>query len=147
MHKIKMILSISLLIIGLISVRVFESYLFYDPFNSYFKNNFQNLPIPDFNLLKLVSSLTLRFIINVTISLSIIGVLFKNKTFIKAALWVNIIFYLILLTSFIIFSEFESNWIKMLLFYIRRFLIHPILLLILVPGFYFIKLTKSQHQQ
>ncbi len=139
-----MIISVSLLIVALISVRVFESNLFYDPFNFYFKSNFQNLPIPDFNIVRLTYSLTLRFLINLTISLSIIWVLFKNKTYLKASLWVNFTFFVILLTSFIIFSEFESNWIKMLLFYIRRFLIHPIFLLILVPGFYFIQFKKTQ---
>ncbi|MEO9953980.1 MULTISPECIES: exosortase F system-associated protein [Nonlabens] len=146
MHKVKIILSVSLLIIGLISVRVFESYLFYDPFNSYFKNNFQNLSIPDFNVLKFILSLTLRFLINLIISLSIIWVLFKTKSYIKATLWVNLTFYILLLTGFIIFSQFDSNWIKMLLFYIRRFLIHPILLLILVPGFYFTTFTKNDNK-
>ncbi|WP_298951866.1 exosortase F system-associated protein [uncultured Nonlabens sp.] len=141
-----MILIISVLILGLISVRVFESYLFYDPFNFYFKNNFQNISIPNFSIIKLLSSFTLRFLINLILALSIIWFLYRSKSFIKATFWVNFTSYLILLTCFMIFSEFDYNWIKMLLFYIRRFLIHPILLLILIPGFYFIKFIKTKNQ-
>ncbi|GAL74771.1 hypothetical protein JCM19275_3626 [Nonlabens ulvanivorans] len=50
--------------------------------------------------------------------------------------------YIILIVAFTLLIDADSSFMKMALFYIRRFLIQPILLFILVAGFYFLK-TKG----
>lgn len=143
MFKEKSLIQLIISIVGLISIRIFESSLFYDPFNFYFKDNFQELPIPKLDTLHFYSSLSFRFILNLGLTLIIIWNLFKEKNYLKATVWVNLIFFIFLIGAFILFSQLEYPWVKMILFYIRRFLIHPILLLVLVPAFYFLERTTT----
>ena len=141
--KRKSSIQLILSIIALISIRFFESRLFYDPFNSYFKGDFQELPIPKLETVHFYTSLSFRYLLNLGITLIIIWNLFKEKNYLKATAWVSLIFFICLIGAFIVFSHLEYPWVKMILFYIRRFLIHPILLLVLVPAFYFLERTTT----
>ncbi|GAL01029.1 hypothetical protein JCM19314_2229 [Nonlabens ulvanivorans] len=76
------------------------------------------------------------------LSLWIIWFLYKRESYIHAALWVYLFAYIILIVAFTLLIDADSSFMKMALFYIRRFLIQPILLFILVAGFYFLK-TKG----
>lgn len=145
MHKFKSILLVIVSLVGLISVRVFAEKLFYDPFNDYFKSNFQLQPLPEFESLLYVLSVIFRYGLNLLFTLIIIWALYKSKEFIKGTLWVYLLAFIILISSFFILTLFDDEWVKMCLFYVRRFLIHPILLFILVPGFYFISKTKGKN--
>jgi exosortase F-associated protein len=129
-------------LLGLASVRLLENDLFYDPFIAYFKSNFQLQPLPDLDKGLYVISTVFRYFINLLFTVCMIWFLYKSKEFVKATLWVHLFSFIILLAVFFILLPLEDEWVKMTLFYIRRFLIHPILLFILVPGFYFI--SKKQ---
>ena len=129
-----------LFLVGLLAlIRAFEDQLFYDPFLDYFKNDFANLPLPIFNPFQLFFGLLFRYTLNTFVSLGIIYVLFKDVQMVKFALVLYYFFFMILIISFfyIIFYIKESN--NFVLFYVRRFLIQPIFVLLFVPAFYYQK--------
>jgi exosortase F-associated protein len=129
-----------LFLVGLLAlIRAFEDQLFYDPFLDYFKNDFANLPLPNFNPFQLFFGLLFRYTLNTVVSLGIIYVIFKEVQMVKFALVLYYFFFMILIISFfyIIFYIKESN--NFVLFYVRRFLIQPIFVLLFVPAFYYQK--------
>lgn len=122
----------------LILVRAFESKLFYDPFIHYFKNDYLYKEIPKFNSVKLYVHISFRYFMNSFISLGIIYCLFQ-KQFLKFSVkFYSLAFIILLLLLFFVvqLNLFESY---LPIFYIRRFLIHPIFVLLLIPAFYYSK--------
>ena len=136
-------IAIFLLIIGLVLVRGFEVRLFQDPLQTYFESGFQNYPIPAVNLLKQLGLTSLRFLMNTVLSLWILWFLYKRESYINASLWVYLIAYVALGTIFIAALHSSGDLAKMILFYARRFLIHPLLLFVLIAGFYFFLRSKG----
>lgn len=128
----------------LVSVRFFESVLFYDPLNEYFHNNFQTMPYPEMELGKLLLSNSLRFLINCVTSLWILWFLYKSRIYVKAGLWVFLFAFVLLTAMMLALLQVETDLAKMTLFYTRRFLIHPILLFILVAGCYYLNTQKKE---
>jgi len=142
LNKTLSIVLVVISLLGLACVRLLENDLFYDPFISFFKSSFQSQPLPDLNKgLYLISTLS-RYFINLLFTVVIIWLLYKNKEYVKATLWVHLFACIILLGVFFILVPLEEEWVKMALFYIRRFLIHPLLLFILIPGFYLASKTN-----
>lgn len=125
----------------LISIRFFEASLFYDPLLSFFKSNYATEPLPEFNTLQLLLNTAFRFWGNSLISLGILCVVFRDKGVFKLSLFLYVLFFALLFVAFyvLLFSSEAGN--HMLLFYVRRFLIQPLLLLLLLPAFYFHKKT------
>ncbi len=140
-HKSRIALAM-LFVIALVLIRAYEDSLFYDPFLNYFKINYYNLPIPEIDTIQLFLGLFLRYFLNTTLSLAIIYVLFKDLDAIKFAAFLYLLFFVILTIAFfyILLKSGETN--KMGLFYIRRFLIQPIFLLLFLPAFYYQKQKK-----
>ena len=140
MNKYIRFLIVGFLFFLLVLVRGFASNLFYDPLITYFKNDYLYKEIPEFNSLKLYVNIFLRYLLNSFISIGIIYVLFKNQ-FIKFSLQFYIIAFVILI--FLLFIIVHFNLFKSYLpvFYLRRFLIHPIFILLLIPAFYY----QSKH--
>lgn len=137
-HKVRIALSM-LLIILLALIRAYEDSLFYDPFLNYFKTDYYNLPLPEINNLHLFFGLFFRYFLNTTLSLAIIYVLFKDVEAVKFASILYLMFFVILVIAFffVLFYIGETN--KMALFYVRRFIIQPIFLLLFLPAFYYQK--------
>lgn len=117
-------------------IRALENQLFYDPFLEYFEKDFKNLPFPSIDLFKLSISLLLRYILNTGLSLALIYILFSDKEMLKFTAVLYVFFGVILLALFYSILHFfpEGAW---LLFYVRRFLIQPIFILIFIPAFYY----------
>ena len=134
-HKTQIFLVI-LAIVGFAVIRNYEEVLFYDPFLIFFKNEFSHQQLPDFVEWKLLFHLFLRYVVNTVLSLFIIYILFRNKGFLKLASVLYIVFFVILMLSFLVVIHFFSDQL-MVLFYIRRFIIQPLFLLLFIPGFYF----------
>jgi exosortase F-associated protein len=131
-----------LLILLLVSVRAYENSLFYDPFLSYFKGDFNVMPLPKYDLLPFLMGLLFRYGLNSVLSLGLIYVLFKDLLMIKFASFLYLFFFvalIVLFFSIIYYSGSHNNW---LLFYVRRFLIQPILVLLFIPAFYYQKVNK-----
>jgi len=127
------------LLLCFVLVRFYENILFYDPFLDYFKSDFNNLPLPEFDTFKLVLNLLFRYSLNTGISLGLIYVIFKDSMMIRfSVILYSIAFVLLLITMFLVIHVYGSEN-NLLLFYVRRFLIQPIFVLLFIPGFYFQK--------
>ena len=127
------------LILLLVLIRAFEDTLFYDPFLNYFKDEYAHLPFPQINIFKLFFSLGIRFYLNSVISLLLLYVIFKDKQIVKFSALLYMILGSVLMISFIFTLISYGEESKMTLFYIRRFLIQPIFILLFIPGFYYQK--------
>ncbi len=137
-NKVRVI-QLLFLVLLLVLVRAYENELFYDPFLDFFKQDFTNLHLPNVDLLSLFLGVFFRYILNTLFSLGIIYVLFKEVMMIRFAFVLYCFFFLIFVVTFfyvIYFTTQNHNWI---LFYIRRFLIQPIFLLLFIAGFYYQK--------
>lgn len=133
-NKIR-VLVLFLLVLVLASIRIYEESLFYDPFLDYFKANFSNLPLPILEKFNLFLSLFFRYSLNSIVSIVFIQVAFKDFNFTKFASVLYVLLFIILTIAFFVVLEFYADENKMELFYIRRFLIQPLFLLLFIPGY------------
>lgn len=130
------------LFILLVLVRVFEDVLFYDPYLQFFQNDYLYIDSPRREIAKLVFNTSLRFLINTILSLGIIYVSFKDRSIVKFSVVIYAIVYVVLLIPFLYFVINPKQEDYYLFFNVRRFLIQPILLIILLPAFYYYKLKR-----
>ncbi len=63
MHKIVTYILVGLLVLLLVLIRAFENVLFYDPYLTFFENDYLYIDSPRREVLKLVLSTTFRFVI------------------------------------------------------------------------------------
>lgn len=126
-------------ILGLISVRILEDRIFYDPFLNYFHEANKNLPFPDFEWGKLIPGYIFRFILNLLFSCVVIHFWFRNKQWtIQGAVLITIIFAITFpIYLYCIYDRFEIGYLFS--FYMRRFVIQPLTLLLIIPMFYYRK--------
>ncbi|RQO39173.1 exosortase F system-associated protein [Chryseobacterium sp. KBW03] len=126
-------------ICGLISVRVLEDRLFYDPFLTYFHEANKNIEFPAFEWGKLILGHVFRFVLNLLFSCLIIYGLFKNKQWaVQGAVMMLIVFAIALpIYLYCIHDQFEIGYLFS--FYMRRFVIQPLIILLIVPMFYYRK--------
>ncbi|CCB70131.1 exosortase F system-associated membrane protein [Flavobacterium branchiophilum] len=136
------IVYVMICILGIIAVRVFENQWFYDPLIHYFKNDFYNNPIPNMDQMALYFGLTLRYFCNSLLSIIILFLVFKDLNLTKFSAILYLFFYILLIITFFTLLHFDANNQKMFLFYVRRFLIQPIFLLLFLPAFYYQKKQK-----
>ena len=141
-NKFRIIVGLVLVLL-LILIRAFENQLFYDPFLSYFKSEYTNVAFPKINTIKLFLSLGFRYYLNSMISLGILYLLFNEFKLVKFSTFLYVLFGSILMISFffVLLKLGESS--KMTLFYIRRFIIQPIFLMLFIPAFYYQKKIKK----
>jgi exosortase F-associated protein len=137
-HKIRISLAL-LLIVLLVLIRAYEDSLFYDPFLDYFKGQYYNLPLPEIENIQLILGFFFRYFLNTALSLGLIYIMFKDIDAVKFASVLYLIFFVILLAAFFFILLNNGETHKMALFYIRRFLIQPIFLLLFLPAFYYQK--------
>ncbi|MBU2939884.1 exosortase F system-associated protein [Lacinutrix sp. C3R15] len=123
----------------LILIRVFEEQIFYDPYLSFFKNDYLYLDSPRQETFKLTLFTVLRYLLNTIISLTILFVLFKDKNIVKFSAIIYAISLVVLLLLFLYFVINPRQEDYYLFFNIRRFLIQPLILLLLIPAFYYFK--------
>tara|TARA_B100000767_G_C19696565_1_gene506427 strand:- start:134 stop:565 length:432 start_codon:yes stop_codon:yes gene_type:complete len=124
-------------------VRAFESQLFYDPLLEYFKNDYLYKPIYDMDVWRLTLNMLFRYALNSLISLGFIWVLFKRKDYLKFSGYFLILAFIVLIVIFVLLlrDNFEGGYL--LLFYVRRFIIHPLFILLLLPAFYYQKISNE----
>ena len=130
---------VALGIFGLISVRIFEEQLFYDPFLKYFHEANKNAQFPDFLWGKLIWNYFLRFFLNLIISAAVIYFLFRNKNWTFQAVILMVLVFAITFSLYLycIYTRFEIGYLFS--FYMRRFVIQPLILLLIIPLFYYRK--------
>lgn len=139
MHKLTKYGLLTVLGVLLILIRVFEEQIFYDPYLSFFKNDYLYLDSPRQETLKLTMFTVLRYVINSVISLAILFVLFKDKSIVQFSAIIYTIALVLLLALFLYFIISPRKEDYYLFFNLRRFLIQPLILLLLIPAFYYYK--------
>ena len=126
----------------LILIRFFENELFYDPYLTFFQNDYLYIDSPRREVLKVTAFTTLRYVLNTIISLGILYVFFKDKSIIKFSVIIYTIAYILLLLIYLYFVVNPRQEDYYLFFNVRRFLIQPIILILLLPAFYYHKLKN-----
>ncbi|AWM14134.1 exosortase F system-associated protein [Flavobacterium sp. NRK F10] len=136
----KNIAGITGLLLLLVGVRVFEDALFYDPFINFFKTEFQHQRLPDFDAVQLFLGLLFRYSVNTVLSLGILCLLFRQKQILVVSFWMYVLFFILLSIAFFWLLRYDPDY--MMLFYVRRFLIQPLFLVLFIPAFYYQKFAK-----
>lgn len=126
-------------ILGLISVRFLEDKIFYDPFLEFFKGDYKVSQIPDFIAWKLALSHIFRFLLNLFFSAVVVHFMFLNKKWTLQAIALMTIAFLFFFPIYLwcLFSKMEIGYL--FTFSVRRFVIQPIVLLLVIPIFYYRK--------
>jgi len=132
-----------LLFIGLlVLIRVFENDIFYDPYLVFFQNDYLYIDSPRREIFKLTMFTSLRFLMNSIISLIILYITFKDKSILKFSIIIYLISFVILILLFLYFVSDPRREQYYLFFNVRRFLIQPIILILLLPAFYYNRLKR-----
>jgi exosortase F-associated protein len=139
-NKLK-ILQVLLLVILLATIRGYENEFFYDPFLNFFKSD-SSSNYPVFDSGKLLTNLIFRYVLNSAISLVILYLIFSEMAIVKFSAVLYVVFFVILILIFFIFLNYFDESHKLILFYIRRFLIQPIFLMLFIPAHYYQKKIK-----
>lgn len=134
------IVGIIILLVLLVCVRIFQSALFYDPLLPFFKR--EGISLPEYDSTKLFLSIIFRYFLNTVLSLGILWLVFKDKAIMRLCLILYGLLFVVLTSAyFIILNSEEVN--LLLLFYVRRFLIQPLFLILFLPAFYYQKSIKT----
>ncbi|TYA57965.1 exosortase F system-associated membrane protein [Formosa maritima] len=139
MNKLLKYIAFFVLVGLLVLIRIFEEQLFYDPYLAFFKSDYLYIDSPRQEVFKLVSYTTLRYVLNTVISLGILYVLFKDKSVIKFSILIYSVAFLIFISMFLYFVINPKQEDYYLFFNVRRFLIQPLIALLLIPAFYYHK--------
>ena len=142
-HKLQFVLVV-IMIVLLALIRTYEDILFYDPFLEYFKTDYNSLSLPIIDQQLLLLNLLFRFVLNTVLSLGIIYLLFQNRELTKFAAILYFSFFLILIIAFYIVINYFEDF-KSMVFYVRRFLIQPLFLLLFIPAFYFQEIVAKKN--
>ena len=134
-HKGKILIAI-FIIVSFGVIRAFEGKLFYDPFLTYFESDFKDAPFPQIEPFTLFLGLLLRYLLNTVLSLLLIYTLFQDIEILKFSIILYAFFLILLLGMFVVILNYFQDW-NWLLFYVRRFIIQPIFVLLFIPAFYY----------
>jgi len=126
----------------LVAIRAFEDDLFYDPYLTFFENDYLYIDSPRREIVKLTAFTSLRYVLNTLASLGILYFIFNDKIMIKFSVLLYALAYVLLLIPFLYFVIKPNQEDYYLFFNIRRFLIQPIGLILLLPAFYYYKLNR-----
>lgn len=126
-------------LIGVLAVRAFEQDLFYDPLIEFFKGDHQHMPIPELKWGKYLLHVVGRYVLNSLLSLLALWALFQNKDYLKFSGLLMLGLLVLLLPALVLLIKSSEPGSYMALFYVRRFLMQPLLVLLLIPAFYFQK--------
>jgi exosortase F-associated protein len=139
MSKKNRLIILFALFVSLVAVRYLATKWLYDPFQSYFDHDYLLKPIPEYHGLKLFFNMFIRYAVNTLISLVIIWMAFRDRDLLRFAVKFYLLAFVFLTFTFFVVLTGELKDGYLFAFYIRRFIIHPVLLLILFPAFFFKK--------
>lgn len=131
---------IGMLVLLLVLVRLFEHELFYDPFMLFYQQGFS--AVPEAYPAELFFNVVVRYVINALISLAILYVVFESRSILRFSALLYVVVFLLLFPLFMYLVPHMQEDDFLAAFYVRRFLVHPILILILLPAFYYQRLKE-----
>lgn len=140
------IAGISILVILLALIRFYQSHLFYDPLIDFYNSDYLQNKLPPFDATELLLNVFYRYFLNSLISLAIIYIAFVDKSIVRFSFYLYSILFAVVFPvfMFLLFTIENENYLA--LFYVRRFLIQPIFVIILLPAFYYYRLTTRNHK-
>lgn len=118
-------------------IRMFQTELFTDPFIDFFKGNYAQKKPPVINELSLYFNTAFRYFLNTIISLIAIWVAFPKQSILKFSVAFYLFAFVVLMLAKIILVHQLQPELYSAFFYVRRFLIQPIFVIILLPAFYY----------
>lgn len=130
---------IGILALSLLLIRMFEKDLFYDPFLEFFHGDTQNKIVPEFDPFKLFLGILFRYFMNGIFTILILYFLFKDFSIVKLTSFLLLIFFVVLIILFFSLLYFSESPDYLFVFYVRRFLIQPLFLILFVPAFFYQK--------
>lgn len=141
MRKIIRYFLIFILLLVLVLVRAYENEMFYDPFIIFFQNDYLYTSVPEFEYGRLIWDLFLRYLLNSIISLGIIYLVFEKLGYVILSAKLYVLGFILLISAyiFLLSTGFENGYL--LPFYVRRFLIHPLFLLLLMAALLYEKIA------
>jgi exosortase F-associated protein len=139
-NKFRVLIAIGALL-ALVAVRAFEQKMFYDPFLPFFKTEFQGKSLPNYEGFKLFLNTFLRYFLNTIFSILLIYQIFKEKKLVVFVSWLYLFLFVVLAAMYFGMLYFETSD-YLVLFYVRRFLIQPLFLVLFIPAFYYQRKSK-----
>ena len=144
MRKVWKYIAIGFLFGLLVLIRAFENELFYDTFLSFFKHDYLQANIPTYNAWLLFLNHIFRFALNMLVSLAIIYIAFENMHVLKFSIGLYLVAFVILVSLYFYLIQHTLADDYVLTFYVRRFLIQPLFILILLPALYYQRKIKHE---
>jgi len=132
-------------ILGLIGIRMVEGDLFYDPFLEYFHEANKQIAVPEFVWSKLILNHLFRFLLNLICSAIILQAIFNNKKWTVQGIVLMILVFAITFPVYLYCLHTELEIGYLFTFYMRRFVIQPIILLLIIPLFYYRKMLLKNN--
>jgi exosortase F-associated protein len=139
-NKFRILIAVGALL-ALVAVRAFEQKMFYDPFLNFFKTEFQGKSLPNYEGFKLFLNLFLRYFLNTIFSILLIYQIFKQKKLIVFVSWLYLFLFVVLAIIYFGLLYYKTSD-YLVLFYVRRFLIQPLFLVLFIPAFYYQQIAK-----
>lgn len=129
---------------GLVGVRMVEDKIFYDPFLNFFHEANKHAAFPQFEWLRLIFGYLFRFFLNLFFSAVVVQFMFNNKRWTIQAIALILIVFAITFPIYLycIHTRFDIGYLFS--FYMRRFVIQPLVLLLIIPIFYYRKQLNLQ---
>ena len=127
-------LTVAVLLILIVSIRVLEKRFFNDGLIDFFQHDYLTRPLPDLSITQLLVIDSLRFWLNALLSIAILYLLFKQKHLLKFLFIIYGVFFVIGISAmYYLLSHYQPGEYAAL-FYVRRLLIQPLLLFLLLPA-------------
>ncbi len=125
------------LLVLLVAVRYFDKQLFNDGLIDFFKHDYLSKALPKVSIWHIVFIDSLRYWINALLSVFLLKLYF-NQANLNRFLWIvyTFVFVLSILILFFLLKTYQPG-AYLPLFYVRRFLIQPLLLFLLFPALYY----------
>ena len=134
-----------LLLLLLVLVRAMEKEFFYDPFMLFYDREVLGIEVQAENSFLLYLNVVFRYVINTLISLAVLFVVFRDKGIIRFSSVLYLVIFFMLFPAFVLLMGKVGPGNYLQAFYVRRFLIHPVLILLLLPAFFYQRLQgKAQ---
>ena len=131
-YKKHIIAAVSLFI--LVIIRFYEKRFFNDDLISFFQHDYLSNDLPEISVLKTILTDSFRYWLNAVFSIAILYIYFKQTGLLKFLLLVYTFAFTVgLILLYLALHNYQAGH-YLFLFYIRRFMIQPLLLFLLFPA-------------
>ena len=137
MHKSVKYMLVFLCFVGMALVRFRESELFYDPLIAFFKSDYRNLVLPEMHSGKWMLHLAFRYVLNAGLGLLVLWLVFKDRSILTFSGYIYGAVFVVLTLVLLWLKTSSETGEYLSLFYVRRFLIQPLLIFLLLPAFFY----------